>query len=142
MKKILLSFIAAFMVVFSYGQKVDSKEVPAPATVAFAKEYPAVKNNSWSKQGENYATEYTSNNVKYMVTYDIHGYAVESQNGIEQKALPQTAVDYVRKSYPNKDISEVAKVTMADKSIYYKVWVADQVVSFDKNGSMITIEKH
>jgi len=141
MKHILSIILFGCIISTATAQKIDDSKVPAPVTSAFSENYPAVKDYSWSKDGEYYAATYTSKDMNYAITYDVTGNLVSTQTGIEQKALPQTAVDYVSMKHPGKNIREASKVTSSSGGITYKAWVDDQVITFDADGKMVSTSK-
>ncbi|MEO5642889.1 MAG: hypothetical protein ABIQ40_08905 [Bacteroidia bacterium] len=137
--KTLMMFVLAltFGAGCANAQKLKETEVPAAVKAAMAKQYPAIKDVEWEKEGANYEAGFDLNKVETSVVITPAGVILETESEIAVSALPKAATDYLVKNLPGKKIKEAAKLTDANGTVTFEAEVNDADYIFDSNGNFI-----
>ena len=141
MNKAGLIVLASSMSLLSYAQKMKPMEIPEAVKSNFQKQYPAVTDVKWEKEGENYEVEFEQNKSELSLVYDAKGNLLETEVEIKTDQLPKAVSQYVETNYKGQKIKEASKITDAKGVVSYEAEVKDMDLIFDSNGSFIKVEK-
>lgn len=120
-----------------HAQKLMTNDVPAPVTSAFTKANPAILNAEWSKAGNNFAAQFTANDLATTATYDAAGVLLNTLEVVTVAELPATATEYVKKNYKVEDVEKVSRIIDADNVVTYKVKIKGIDLNFDSKGNVV-----
>ncbi len=137
MKRSILIISLAFIATFASAQKLNSKDIPAEVSGAFAKLFPTIKDPKWVKEGINFEANFDFNKVETSVTFDTYGNALETESEIKVSELPKIAIDYMKKTYPEKKIKEASKIIDNKGTITYEAEGKGIEVIFNANGNFL-----
>ena len=140
MKRILLVIAIAFMATYANAQNAV-KQVPQMLSDAFTKLYPSVKDVKWENEDGYFEAHFKMNKLEMSATFDPVGTFLESEVEIKVSQLPQSAFDYMVKTYPGQKPLEASKITSAKGIITYEAAIKTAEVTFDDKGSFIKEEK-
>ena len=105
--KALLTALSIFL--FSTG--LFAQEISPLAEKALQEKYPNAQSVEWDKVGKGeYEADFNFNGAKMAATFDAQGGWVETETILKNKDLPKPVKDYIAKTYPKGDISEVALI--------------------------------
>lgn len=133
MKNTAVILAAMFIITVSCTQS----NVPKTIKATFQKQYPEAKEVKWEKEGEHYEAEFEWNKTETSVVYDNAGNLLETETGIETKALPASVLEYTQVNYKGQSIKEAAKITDAKGTITYEAEIKGSDLIFDKEGIFI-----
>ena len=137
MKKLIVTTVVMLFVTLSFAQKMQGKNVPTNVKSSFQKNYPAVKNVKWDKEGDKYEASFDLNKNDNSVLMDAKGNIIETEVEVELNQLPQGILDYVKTKYAGKQAKEGAKITDAEGKVTYEVEIKGMDLIFDNNGKFI-----
>lgn len=151
MKKILFSlFFLLPLMVFAQNNEAE-KEIKPPLEVvkAFQKEFPKIKPH-WRKtyRGENetelnYDGDFVINNINMTAIYNVYGVFKVLHCDIAPNDIPEKALQYLHKNYPNHTIESSIKVMDNSNKTTYEIGIkinnhlSDAI--FDAQGDFLTI---
>ncbi|MCY7292644.1 MAG: PepSY-like domain-containing protein, partial [Ferruginibacter sp.] len=104
---------------------------------SFQKNYPAVKNVKWDKEGDKYEASFDLNKKDNSVLMDSKGNILETEVEVKLNKLPKSILDYVKVNYEGKQAKEGAKITDAKGKVTYEVEIKGMDLIFDNNGKFI-----
>ncbi|MEI6816643.1 MAG: PepSY-like domain-containing protein [Bacteroidota bacterium] len=143
MKKVILILVMAVTIVLSANaQKMNAKDVPTAVTTSFAKNFPTVKDPKWVKEDGNYEANFDFNKAETSAEFDASGTLLETETEISVSALPQPALDYAKKTYPDNKIKEASRIKDAKGIISYEAEMKGMDLVFDEKGKMLKEIKH
>lgn len=137
MKKLVLMTVAAMITSLTFAQKMQEKEVPAPVTTAFHKNFPQAKVEKWEKEGDNFEAEFELNESEQSVLFDAQGRIIETEIEIEISQLPNGVLDYIKTNYKGQSVKESAKITDTKGTVTYEAEIKEMDLLFDSNGKFI-----
>ena len=137
MKTIILILALALTATLAAAQKINAKDLPAPVTAAFAKLYPTVKEANWVNDDGNFEAHFDLNKAEMSATFSATGTFLEEEVEISVNALPQAALDYMKKTYPDRKVKEASKIKDAKGIITYEVETKGLDVIFDAKGAFL-----
>ncbi len=128
-------------------KKLTKEQIPAVILTAFQKAYPKAVIKGAGQETKDSVTyieiESVDGAVQRDIQYAIDGKAVEIEESIDTKALPDAALKSVAKEYPKGKIEKAERMSQGDK-IQYEVIVAvgkDRTeIVFDASGKTIKTE--
>src|ERR1035437_669299 len=141
MKKIILILTIALFVNYANAQKIDSKDLPASVSGAFAKLYPAIKDVKWERENGNFEANFDLNKVETSAIFDPVGNLLETESEIKVSDLPKNTTDYVTKTYPGVKIKEASKIKDAKGKITFEAAWKGMEVIFDEKGNFLKEHK-
>lgn len=142
-KKTLIGLLAACLLTAqSFGQKIRSTEVPAPAREALTKMYPTATGVTWEKEKGNFEANWGGKSKEdHSVVFTAQGGFVEKVEAIAISSLPTAVATYVKSHYPGATIKEAGKATDAQGKISYEAEVKGKDLIFDEKGNFLKIEE-
>jgi len=101
------------------GGPKASKNQPAKVRAAFAKDYPAATNVSWSKYRGDWTASFNSGVFRSTAVYHANGQRKDTRTVIEQPQLPKRIVEIFRKK-PTVKMEDIVKIEVPEstKNIY------------------------
>jgi uncharacterized membrane protein YkoI len=132
-KTILLLMAMGLSINFTFAQKIEESQVPAPVKAKFQSLHPAVKDVKWHKlkKGGGYEAEFKENKSDYGVSLDSLGNVKETEKEMKVSELSKEINDYVAKNYPGYKITEAAQITYADGKPMYEAEITKEKDKFD-----------
>jgi Putative beta-lactamase-inhibitor-like, PepSY-like len=122
MKTILLILVTVLSINYSYSQKINESQVPAPVKAKFQLLHPDIKNVSWTKHERGgYEAEFKQNDTEFGVSMDSTGNLKETEMEMKVSELSKEIHEYVAMNYPDHIITEAAQITYADRKPMYEV---------------------
>lgn len=110
----------------------NKQDVPAAATAAFKRQYPAATRVKWEQEHGKYEVSFRQGNNKMSVLYSATGIAEETETTITVAALPAPALTYAR---AKGKIKEAALIVLANGSTIYEAEVNGKDLIFDDKGN-------
>ncbi len=125
-------------------KKLTTKDIPATVLAAFEKSYPQAKIKGVGSETENGVTyfevESVDGAVKRDLLYTPEGKAVEIEESVGLKELPEAARQTIAKDYPKSEMEEAEKV-MRGAVVTYEVTIGEGKnaveISFDAAGKVL-----
>ena len=143
MKNVIL-FTTLAITAIGCAQFKDKKEVPKVVKEAFQKEYPNTK-VAWDNEEDGFEAEFKLNGKETSVDYDKADHKLATEIEIIESELPAKALTYISTTYPNRKITETAKITGDKKVITYEVEIKidgkDCDLIFDASGKFLKLLK-
>ena len=143
MKKVIfLSFAVFFLFsAFCHAQKLAESKVPAAVKSAQEKKFPGITKVTWSKEENDFESEFTQNGKTMSAIFDPNGNWIETETAITVTALPQPILKYISQHMAGRRIKEAARVDKADGSIAYEAETGNTDYVFDATGKLLQTEK-
>jgi hypothetical protein len=119
--------------IFLVSTCLFAQEISPLAESALQEKYPNAQNVEWEKVAKGqYQADFTLNGTEMAVTFDANGGWLETETKLKNKDLPKPVKDYLAKTYPKGDITEVAlleKPTL--KEGIYRIEIENNGKDFD-----------
>jgi hypothetical protein len=138
MKKVIIVLMIGSMSIAAIAQETDKEEknekqitVPALVKESFAKDFPNVKEVSWSDEDSDFEAEFKLDNAFCSANYDTNGHRKELETTIKNEQLPKSALDYIGKNYSNYKLIEAAKITNDKNIVIFEAELGLNGESFD-----------
>ena len=141
MKTQLIILVLALPMVY-LAQNNQMKAVPQEVKTSFQKQYPAVEEAKWEKEGENYEVEYKQGDKELSVLYDAKGNLIETEVEIKSEELPKSAKEYIKANYKDQKIKEASQITDAKGTITYEAEIKGTDLIFDSEGKFVKEQKN
>lgn len=142
MKKFILLIAISSLSVQVHAQKMNVKDVPVTVTDAFVKAYPRIQDVNWSKDGNNYAVNYSENKLGRSVTWDASGGLIGTDEEIIVSGLPISAMVYVKKNYNEEIVKDASKYTDAQGIVTYETGIKGMDLFFNSEGKFLKSVKN
>lgn len=137
MKKLAIMIAAGLLTSNSFAQKMQDKDVPAAVNTTFKKNYPAIKDVKWEKEGDKYEASFDLNKIDNSVLFDAEGNIIETEVEIEVNQLPTGVLEYVKAHYAGLKVKEGAKITDTKGAVTYEAEIKGMDLLFDSSGKFI-----
>ncbi|MGM9478350.1 hypothetical protein ACS5PU_18130 [Pedobacter sp. GSP4] len=124
--------LATGTVSLAQAQKLNATKVPAEVKAAFAKLHAGTK-VSWEREKHDYEAGFTLNGKETSEVYSAKGLLLETEVEIKSTELPAAVLAKLK----GAKITEAAKITKADRTIYYEAEVKGKDLLFDPNGNPV-----
>lgn len=137
MKRQVLIALAAFSLIASCTQKADESGVPKEIIESFNTNFKGGTVESWDKEKDGgYEAEFDLNGVETSATFSPNGQLIETEQEIDESALPSSIAEYLKINYDGKSIDEVAKITTGEGIVKYEVEIEKVDLIFDDKGNL------
>ena len=137
MKTHILIPVIALIVFASCTQKANESDIPKGIIETFNSNFKGSTVESWEKENDGgYEAEFDLNGVETSATFSADGRLIETEQEIEESALPSTISDYLNINYAGKSIDEVAKITTGEGMVKYEVEIENTDLIFDDKGNL------
>lgn len=137
MKTHILTAVIALIVFASCTQKANESDIPKGIIETFNSNFKGSTVESWEKENDGgYEAEFDLNGVETSATFSADGLLIETEQEIEESALPSTISDYLNINYAGKSIDEVAKITTGEGIVKYEVEIEKTDLIFDDKGNL------
>jgi hypothetical protein len=141
-KNLFLSFAAIILFnAFCHAQKLAEGKVPQAVKSAMAKKYPAISKIAWSKEENDFESEFTQNGKTMSAIFDPSGTWKETETEVPFSTLPQPVKQYFDQHFKGKKVKESAVVNKADGSTVYEAEVDNTDYVLDATGKLLKTEK-
>ncbi len=137
MKKIALTFFAAFFITFSFAQQLKETQVPSAVRNGFYKEYPNITKVKWDKEKDKYEASFDVKNIPNSVLFSASGSIIETETSISLSQLPKGVIEYVRTNYMGQKVVGAAKITDAKGVATFEAEIKKGDLLFDTNGKFL-----
>jgi hypothetical protein len=119
------------------SQKINSADVPANITNAFAKSHPKVTDAYWYKTGDNYTATYMVEQTTKTCTYGPDGKLIQTGLQLGVSELPIEILKYVNENFKKNIVRKSMKITTAKGKVSYIVQLNDRELNFDSKGNIV-----
>lgn len=137
MKTHILTAVIALIVFASCTQKANDSDIPKGIIETFNSNFKGSTVESWEKENDGgYEAEFDLNGVETSATFSAEGRLIETEQEIEESALPSPISDYLKINYAGKSIDEVAKITTDEGIVKYEVEIEKVDFIFDDKGNL------
>ena len=137
MKTHILTAVIALIVFASCTQKANESNIPKGIIETFNSNFKGSIVESWEKENDGgYEAEFDLNGVETSATFSAEGRLIETEQEIEESALPSPISDYLKINYAGKSIDEVAKITTDEGIVKYEVEIEKVDFIFDDKGNL------
>jgi len=141
MKQVLI--LAAFALALAapaHAQMLKPAQVPAAAKATFKAKFPAVKSNTWEKEGDKFEAGFKLNGNTMSAVITPAGELVETETDMSPAKLPAAVRAKLASDYKTYKITEAATLVSADGTTTYEAEVSKggkhQDVVFNADGSL------
>lgn len=129
----------------SYGQKINTTDVPSSVTATFALKFPKAKNIKWSKENhDTFEAEFKIDSREHAALIDASGKWLETEISILKKDLPEPVLKTIAKEFSGFEIEEAEILENGTKATIYEVELEKGELTYDvqfqANGTMIKKE--
>lgn len=147
---ILTTFLITFGQAHASEKELSKQQVPKAVLEAFEKAYPNAKDIEFEKETIEgkavYEVEFKENDKEYEILYDSSGVILQIEETLDVKALPESIVQAISKSYPKATIEEAEKVMKPDGTVtVYEVEIKTEgkklELELDANGKILKTEQ-
>ena len=142
MKQVLI--LAAFALALAapaHAQRLKPAQVPAAVKATFKAKFPAVKTNSWEKEGDKFEAGFNMNGNTMSALITPAGELVETETDMSPAQLPAAVRTKLASDYKTFKITEAATLVSADGTTTYEAEVSKngkhQDVVFNADGSLV-----
>ena len=142
MKQVLI--MAAFALALAapaYTQMLKPAQVPAAVKATFAAKFPAVKTNTWEKEGDKFEAGFKMNGRTMSAVITPAGELVETETDMSPAQLPAAVRAKLASDYKTFKITEAATLVSANGTTTYEAEVSKggkhQDVVFNADGSLV-----
>ena len=122
------------------AQLLKPAQVPAAAVAAFKAKFPAVKTNTWEKEGDKYEAGFKMNGNTMSALITPAGALVETETDMPPAKLPAPVRAALARDYKAYQVTEAATLLSADGKTTYEAEVSKggkhQDVVFNADGSL------
>lgn len=116
---IVLSALLFFSTTSSFAQV---RKIPATVTEAFKDKYPQASNVEWRDKLSAFVVVFEENNTKYEARFNSKGEWQNTEEEIEESALPENVKEGLQKSkYAEWTIDAVHKIELPRDVVQYRV---------------------
>ena len=137
MKNLALMTVVTLLSTYSFGQKLQEKDVPVNVKTAFKKNFPNQKVEKWEKEGSNFEASFEVKEQDNSALFDAKGNLLEKEVEIKTSELPKQVKEYVIKNYKGQTIKEAAKITNDKGQVFYEAEIKGIDLLFENNGKFI-----
>lgn len=138
MKKQVIISLITIVLITSCNQKADESAIPKGIIETFNANFKGSTVESWDKENDGgYEAEFDLNGVETSATFSSDGKLIETEQEIEESALPTAISEYLKTNYSSKSIDEVAKITTGEGIIKYEVEIEKTDLIFDEKGNLL-----
>ena len=141
MKQVLI--MAAFALALAapaHAQMLKPAQVPAAARATFKAKFPAVKTNSWEKEGDKYEAGFKQNGITMSALITPAGELVETESDMSPAQLPAAVRAKLASDYKAYKVTEAAVLVSASGATTYEAEVSQggkhHDVVFNADGSL------
>ena len=142
MKQVLI--LAAFALALAapaHAQMLKPAQVPAAVKATFKAKFPAVKTNTWEKEGDKYEAGFKQNGTTMSALITPAGELVETESDMSPSKLPAAVRTKLASDYKSFKVTEAATLVSADGTTTYEAEVSKngkhQDVVFNADGSLV-----
>ncbi len=141
MKKAIALLLLCASCATSAPLEGEETNVPSAVKRSFDKTFPRAEHVAWVKEGAEYEASFRQQKTSYSATFNAAGTLQATEKAILDYALPNRALDYLRKNYAGATIDEAAEITLADGTTNYEAEVKGVDVMFDDRGGFLKVVK-
>ena len=123
------------------AQRIAAVNVPDLVKESFRKEFPAVSDVKWEKEGLNFEAGFRQQGKTMSAVLDTLGKIIETETDIPVSELPSTVKRYIKLNYKGASIREAAVIRNAEGLVTYEAEVKQQDLLFNLNGEFIKAVK-
>ncbi len=140
MKKTLLPALLALLAGGAQAQMLKPAQVPAAVVATFKAKFPAVKTNTWEKEGDKFEAGFKLNGKTMSAVLTPAGELVETETDMLPAQLPAAVRARLASDYKTFKITEAATLVSANGTTTYEAEVSKggkhQDVVFNADGSL------
>ena len=141
MKQVMI--MAAFALALAapaYAQVLKPAQVPAAVSATFKAKFPAVKTNTWEKEGSKYEAGFKQNGITMSALITPVGELVETESDMSPAKLPAPVRAKLASDYKAYKVTEAATLVSASGTTTYEAEISKggkhQDVVFNADGSL------
>jgi len=131
------------------AQHLPAAQVPAPATTAFQRYFPAATKTRWEQQQATYVVHFAQQKLVGRAVFTATGSLLEQREEIPYSAFPALARTAMGQHFPHRQIDKIYRVTSGTGTIGYTALVCAgknkrgkdidcQTMLFDQNGRLLS----
>jgi len=126
MKKIF--YLVGLMTVLVFAGSTTNaqiRKIPAEVTESFAQKFPDASNVEWRDKLSGFTASFSVDSIQYVASFNNDGEWENTEQVIEQSALPEAVQDGFEKSrYADWNLNKVIKIELPDDIWQYKIEVS------------------
>ena len=108
--KTLFPILLMLLASVSFGNTLNTKQVPAAVTRSFSRLYPHVTKAKWSKENGNYEVNFTANMQEMSVLFNAQGKRLETETEIPVNQLPRMIQNNLKQTFQGYTVKEAARI--------------------------------
>ncbi len=120
------------------AQKIKPSEVPDPVLTKFSLIYPDASRTTWTQEEEHYQVAFKNDKKKTEAVFTSEGKVFLTRTEIRTCALPEPALDFLRKADAEVKIEDACIVQDHRGVITFNAHVDDKSYIFDWTGQHMT----
>jgi hypothetical protein len=140
---LLAGLLGALAAAPAGAQHLPPQQVPAQATTAFARTFPAATGVKWQQENTAYLASYEQP-APGTAVFTAAGVLVETRTTISDHRLPPLARTYMGQQFPHREVDKIMRIVDAAGTVTYAAQVCRgkdkdcQTSYFDENGRLLT----
>lgn len=120
MKTIMLISLSSLVSLLSFGQHINSSQVPPAVTKSFNRYFPQASSQEWEKKGTQYEAGFDLKRADHKALFENNGKLIVYKKDIHQGQLPAAVKQAIRQQYPNYKIDNAEMIARSGR-VYYQV---------------------
>ena len=138
---LLLAAFALALAAPAHAQMLKPAQVPSAVRATFTAKFPAVKTNTWEKEGSKYEAGFTQGGVTMSALITPAGELVETESDMSPTKLPAAVRAKLASDYKAYKVTEAATLISANGTTTYEAEVSkggkQHDVLFNADGSLV-----
>lgn len=134
MKPSIAFLFTLFLFSSLHAQKIKPSEVPDPVLTKFCLLYPDASRTAWTKEADQYQVVFNNDKKKTEAVFTAEGNVFLTRTEIRTCALPEPALDFLRKEDAEIKIEDACIVQDHRGVITFNASIDDKPFVFDWSG--------
>ena len=136
--KLVLTFLSIlFSIPLLTAQPNETVTIPDAVLDRFTLLYPDARNIEWQIIKENYKADFKNDKTTTMALLAWDGALLKTETAIKITALPETAIEYLTQTFPEKKIEQASIIEDKEGVITFEAIVEKVDLTFDCTGQVL-----
>ncbi len=137
MKQLFTFLLILFCIPLLFAQEIETIAVPDAVMDRFTLLYPDSRNIEWQIIKENFKADFKNDKATTMALIAWDGTLLKTETEIKITALPETAIEYLAQTFPEKKIEQASIIEDKEGVITFEAIVEKVDLTFDCTGQVL-----
>lgn len=137
MKQLITFLLILFCIPLLFAQEIETIAVPDAVMDRFTLLYPDARNIEWQIIKENFKADFKNDKTTTMALIAWDGALLMTETTIKVTALPETAIEYLTQTFPEKKIELASIIEDKEGVITFEAIVEKVDLTFDCTGQVL-----